>query len=192
MKISKFILSLFVVILALLFLLLKENEAKVAAETKLNNLQFKATSVINEKGNAISDLEAQQTIEEYTAALAERDAHIAKMNEDLQLRTAQHEEAILDKEKNISGLESQIKEQADKQAAAMKKKSGELSEIGEELRKSTERLAKALKQKEELESDNGDLEAQVAEFNRRIEKLNQENKRLEGLAKVCEGKATMD
>ena len=49
------------VIVALLLLLLRENEAKVAAQTQLKNIQYKAASVINEKGNAINELETQQS-----------------------------------------------------------------------------------------------------------------------------------
>ena len=54
---NKAVLFVIVVAGALLFLLLRENEAKVAAQSQLKNIQFKATTVINEKGNAINELE---------------------------------------------------------------------------------------------------------------------------------------
>ena len=179
---------LIAVILALLFLWLRENEMRVAAESKLSNLQYKATSTINEKGEAIADLSTQvgemqahlqQATEESNEAITDRDAQIAKLNEDARIASAEHEAAL-------AALEADMKKNTEKYDAALKKKNTELSGIGEELRKTTERLAAALKEKEQVESKNYDIQYELSALRRRAEKLNADNKRLEALSKIYE------
>lgn len=182
----------------LLVLWLRENEMRVKAETGYAKIQDKATSVINEKGEAIADLSVQvgemqarlqQSSEEFTSALAEKDAEIAKINEDARIVAAEGVAAIEEKNKNITGLETEIKETTVKYDSALKKKNKELSEMGEELRKTTERLAAALKDKEMAESENYDLAQEAAQSAKKIAKLAEDNRHLEALAKIAEQKS---
>ena len=72
-------------LIGLLFFLLKENEAKMAALSQLKNTQYKAATTINEKGNAISELETQ---------VAEQEAGLQKTLEDHAKETAEKNEEI--------------------------------------------------------------------------------------------------
>ncbi len=185
---------LIVALLVLLALWLRENEMKVAAQSKLTNLEFKATSVINEKGEAIADLSTQvgemqahlqQTTEEAATALADRDMQILKMEEEARVAQEEHESAI-------ALMQKEMEETSEKYDTSLKKKNTELSELGEELRKTTERLAASLKEKEKTESENFDLKQEVASLGRRIAKLNEDNRHLEALAKIGEAPPTAD
>lgn len=193
-KNNSLLIAFIVVIVALLFLWLRENEMRVSAQSKLANLEFKATSVINEKGEAIADLSTQvgemqarlqQTTDEAVAAVADRDALIQKMEEDARVAAAEYE-------KTLAGLETKMQEDSKRSDEALKKKNTELSEMGEELRKTTERLAAVLKEKEKAESESYDTRQQMSASQRKLDKLRDDNKRLEALAKVCVEPTTAD
>jgi chromosome segregation ATPase len=197
LKKNKFFIVLIAAILILLVLWLRENELRVKAETGYAKIQDKATSVINEKGEAIADLSTQlgemqahiqQRTEEFTGALTERDEAIAKLTEDARIAKAEHEAALQEKDKNIAGLESEMKASTAKYDAALKKKNKELSGIGEELRKTTERLATALKDKENAEAESYDRAQEAAQNAKKIAKLTEDNRHLEALAKLAEQK----
>ena len=200
-KRNNLVTALVVAVLALLFLWLRENEMRVAAEARLTNLRFKATSVINEKGDAIADLSTQvgdlqanlqKTTEEYNNTVADRDTQIRELNDRSRQETADHAAAIETKDQNIGALEEEMKQSAERYDASLKKKNTELSGMGEELRKSTERLAAALKDKEKTESENYDLKQSVSRLERKVGKMIEENSRLEGLSKLREAPATAD
>lgn len=200
MKKNKLFIALIAGILVLLVLWLRENELRVKAEAGYAKIQDKATSVINEKGEAIADLSTQigemqahlqQKTEEFTAALNERDEQIAKLTEDARIESAEHEANIQEKDKSIAGLEGEIKETTAKYDAALKKKNKELSEIGEELRKTTERLATALKDKETAEAESYDRAQEAAQDAKKIAKLSEDNRHLEALAKLAEQKSLL-
>lgn len=189
-------------IIVLLLLLLRENEAKIAAETKLKNVQFKTTSVLNEKGNAINELETQltelqvklhETEENDQKALAAKTEEMEKLSADFEIKTRQRDEEIQQKNKNIDDLENEIKQNSDRYNAALKKKNVEISGLGEELRKTTERLAASLKKQEAIESENFNLQQKMVELTKQIQKLQSEQTRLEGLLKASQDKpASLD
>ncbi len=197
MKKNKFYIALILGILTLLVLWLRENEMRVKAESRYANIQDKATSVINEKGEAIADLSTQlgemqaniqQKTEEFTSVLGDKDAEIAKLIEDARIAAAEVVVATEEKNKNITALENEIKETTQKYDAALKKKNKELSEMGEELRKTTERLATALKDKEKAEAESYDRTQEAAQSAKKIAKLSEDNRHLEALAKLAEQK----
>jgi chromosome segregation ATPase len=182
------------VIIGLAFLLVRENEMRVSAETKLSNLQFKATATINEKGDTISDLSTQlgemqaslqRTTDEAVAAIGERDQTIASLHEEAQIAAAEHKAELEERDKFIAGLDADIKDKAEKYDAALKKKNTEITELSEQLRKNTERLAAALKEKEKIESETYDAKQRAEAAERKVEKLREDNRRLEALVKVC-------
>ena len=194
---NKTVLGLGAVIVGLLFLLLRENEAKVAAQNQLNNLQFKATSVINEKGNAINELESQ--VGEYQTnlqdcqetcekAIAAKNDQIQQMNADFEVKSGQHAEEVVQKNKAISGLEEQMQQTRDGFDKQLKKKNTDITEMGEELRKTTERLAKSLKKQESLESENYNLQTQVDGLERQLTAVKSEKVRLETQVKAAQDK----
>ena len=181
-------------VLVLLGLWLRENEMRVSAQSKLSNLEMKSTTVINEKGEAIADLSTQlgemqanlqKNTEDYTGRLGDKDQQILKMEEDQRLAQAEYEGDLQEKTAAYTDLEAQMKADAERSGEALKKKNTELSEMGEELRKTTERLAKALKDKERAESENYDLKQQSTSGERKLDKLREDNRRLESLVKVC-------
>ena len=194
MKKNKLIIFFILVILGLLVLWLRENEMRVKAESGYANIKDKATSVINEKGEAIADLSTQvgemqahiqQKSEDFAGTLGEKDAEIAKINEDTRIAAAENEATVFEKNKNITDLEAEIKQTTEKYDTALKKKNKELSEMGEELRKTTERLALALKDKEIAEAQSYDSAQKTAQAAKKITKLADDNRRLEALSKAC-------
>ena len=173
---------------------------RVRAESKMASVTEKAASVINEKGEAIADLSTQvgemqahqqQTLEEYTTALTERDGTLAKMTEDASIAKAELEAIVKQKDESYTALETEMKTASDKADASLKKKNKELSDIGEELRKTTERLATALKDKERAESENYDLVQEAAISARKLAKLSEDNRKLEALLKSNAEKAAV-
>jgi chromosome segregation ATPase len=184
-------------IMALLFLLLRENEAKVAAQNQLNNIQYKATTMINEKGNAINELETQQTElqvklqnteEAYQKELAAGVEEYNKLTADTAAKAAQYEEVILQKNKDLEETEAEAKENSERFDKELKKKNAQISEIGEELRKTTERLAGSLKRVEEAESEIFSYRQNNAILEKQVQTLHDEQTRLEGLVAVSQGK----
>ncbi len=186
-----------VTISALLFLLLRENEAKVAAQTLLRNIQYKATSMINEKGNAINELETQlaefqsklqETEETSQKVLAAKAEEFNQLVADSETKMQQHQEELQLKNKNIDDLENEIKQNTESFDKKLKKKNSEISGMGEELRKTTERLATCLKKQETIEAENSSQQGKIAEFEKQIQKLKNEQTRLEGLLKASQDK----
>ena len=111
------------------------------------------------------------------------------------LMIARNEEAQIaqaDHQAKTTELETTLQQNSEKSDAALKKKNTELSEMGEELRKTTERLAAALKEKEQALSESYDLKQQVSAVDRKMDKLRDDNRRLEALAKVCVEPSTAD
>ena len=180
-----------VVIIALLFLLLRENEAKVAAQNQLNKIQFKATSVINEKGNAINELETQltelqvklqETEENGQSLLAAKAQEMDQLAADSQVKVQQYEEEIRQKVKAIGDAENEAKESSERFEKTLKKKNTEISGMGDELRKTTERLATALKKQEADEAENFSQHQKISDFEKQVQALKDEQTRLKGLA----------
>jgi chromosome segregation ATPase len=187
------------VIIGMGFLWVRENEMRVSAQSKLEQIQSKAATVLNEKGEVIADLSVQlgemqaglqQTTEDFTAAVQDRDERISMITENARIAAAEAEEALVEKTGQISKVQNEMKAEQEKADAALKKKNAELSEMGEELRKTTERLAAALKEKEAAESENYDMKQSVNDADRRMEKLRDDNRRLEALAKICVGSSS--
>ena len=185
------------VIIVLLFFLLRENEGRIVAESQFKNIQFKAASVINEKGNAISELETtvgenqakmQQMQEESEKTLAEKNEEMSKTAADFEQKAAQAEEEINQKIKSIADLETQMKENSDRFGKTIKKKNAELSEIGEELRKTTERLAQTLKKQETLESENFSRQTQLENLQRQVQSLKDAKAHADAEAKAAQEK----
>ena len=178
------------VILALLFLLVRENEAKVASQTQLNNIRYKATSVINEKGNAINELETQltemqvklqDTEEAYQKELAAKLEEYNKLVMDTDTKAAQYEEVILQKNQNLEAAEAEAKTNSERFDKELKKKNAQISEIGEALRKTTERLAGALKKIETTEAEIFSLRQKIAKLEKQVRTLLDEQTRLAAL-----------
>jgi chromosome segregation ATPase len=194
---NKTTLFMALVIVALLFLWLRENAAKMTAETQFKNIQYKATSMINEKGNAINELETQLTElqvklqdvqENCQKAQAAKEEEMNKLTQDFTAKIWQLEEEVRQKNKGIDDLEIKMKENSERFDKALKKKNTEISGMGEELRKSTERLAAMLKKQESIESDNFSQQAKVSELERQVQKYKTERTQLEGLLKAVEEK----
>ena len=85
-------------------------------------------------------------------------------------------------------LENEIKENSARFDKILKRKNAEISGMGEELRKTTERLAAALKKQETIESDNFSQQSKIAELAKQVQKLKDEQTRLEGLLKASQDK----
>ena len=175
--------------MALLFLLLRENEAKVAAQTQLNNIQFKATSVINEKGNAINELETQLTElqvklqdaeEAHQKELAVKTEEYNKLTADMGVKAAQYEEVIVQKNKNLEETEAEAKANSERFDKELKKKNAQISEMGEGLRKTTERLAESLKKVENTEAENFSQRQAIAALEKQLQTFKEEQARLKG------------
>ena len=186
-------------VLALLFVLLRENEAKVSAQNQLKNIQFKTTTVINEKGNAINELETQLTElqvkqqedgENYEKMLAAKSQEMDQMAADAEAKAQQYEEDIRQKAKVIEDTETASKENSERYEKSLQKKSADMSEMGEELRKTTERLAAALKKQEKDEAENFELSRKITELEKEIRALKDAQK--EAAAALAAPSSTAD
>ena len=189
---NKVLIALTVAVIALLFLWMRENEGRVAAEAQLKNLQFKATTVINEKGNAISELETQvgeaqakmQAMREQSdEALSAKDQEMAAFKAETERKQAQYEEEIHQKDQALNSLEANLKDTTARFDGELKKKNADIADLGEQLRKTTERLAATLKKQQSLESENLNLRAGGEGLERQVQALKAEKTRLEIEAK---------
>ena len=174
----------------------------MASQARLKNVQFKAASVINEKGNAINELETQvaeyqsklqAALENHQKELAAKNEEADKLKADFVQRSAQAEETISRKNENINDLETRSKENSERFDSTLKKKNADLAEMGEELRRTTERLAKLLKKQESLESESFARQARIESLERQLQGLKNDRTRMETQLKATKDKpASLD
>src|SRR5262245_12890607 len=103
-------------LIGLIFLWLRENEMRASAQKKLDALQTKTASVLNEKGEVIADLSVQvgelqasmqKSTEEYSAQVQDREEQIAMLNENSRIAEAESEAALKQKDDSIASLETE-------------------------------------------------------------------------------------
>ncbi len=176
------------------FYALRENEARLAAETKLQNIRSNAESAVTQKDNAITELQTESSLmqqklqdadDRYSLLEMEKQRELAEAIEklealktDLSEQTARAEQLIKENEARVGEYEAKLDEAAKKQNDLLAKKNAEISEIGEQLKQASSKYADLLKEKEVYESKNGALESRVSSLERDIQRLESERSHL--------------
>ena len=110
MKSRALTMALVVVVIGLLIFLLKENEAKMAAVARLKNTEFKANTLINEKGTAINELETQlgelqakfqSALEIHQTEMDEKKLEMDRQSADFERKTGEYEGTIDQKTRQL-------------------------------------------------------------------------------------------
>ena len=179
--------------LGLTLLLVRENEGRVSAETKLNDLKYRMESATNENDNLI--LELRGTIHDQEVKAADmnekhRIETIAKSAEIEELQTKsdeaqkRHESMISDKDSEIADAQSKAEAEADRYELALNQKSDRVKDLGTQLEAASKRYTALLKEKESLEAKSLSLEQDLATAKNEHKKLQRENDRLTESLKV--------
>ncbi len=184
-KIIVGILSFAVVGLGLL--LLRENEGRVSAETKLNDLKYRleTTSTENEnvvldlKGN-IHDLEVKiaEMTDKHAAELNEKDGQIADLKRGMEEGAVKYDQTVKEKDLEISDVKSGAQADSERLNQVIKDKSVKIGDLGGELEKASSRYSLLLKEKEALEAKTISYEADISSLKNDLKKANRDNERL--------------
>ena len=185
------------VFFVLIFLLLKENEGRTAAEEKLRDMQYKVDALGTEKENVINELETRvaqlegmvkESEERYTAMVEEKDAAIKGLDAASQEEAARHGEALKEKADEISALETRSQEEAARLDVLLKEKNAEIHDLSARLEEAFAKTSSLLKKIETLESEKLGCESRAADLAKNLNTLNRRNTRLAEIIKNNESR----
>lgn len=185
------------VFFVLIFLLLRENEGRTAAEEKLRDIQYKVDALGTEKENVINELETRvaelegalkESEEKYTAMAEEKEAAIKKWEVSSQESAVKHEEVLKEKADEISALETRSQEEAARLDALLKEKNAEIHDLSARLEEAFAKTSSLLRKIEALESEKLDCESRVADLAKNLKALERRNARLAEVIKNNESR----
>ncbi|HTL71262.1 MAG TPA: hypothetical protein VL404_08240 [Candidatus Eisenbacteria bacterium] len=191
-----------VVFFSLLFLLVKENEGRTAAETKLKDLQYRLDTANDEKSDVANDLEAkiaalegrlQETTERYEALLAEKGKAIEALDAGAREAEARHAEELKARDGELADRDARSKKDVEKFTGLLGEKSAEITDLGARLEEASKRIAALLKKKESLEAKMLAADGRIEELERAVKELEKKNAQLSAdLAKTRQETAVSD
>ncbi len=185
-------------ILGLVLLLVRENEGKVSAETKLNDMKYRMEStasekdsLINELKNTIHDLETKiaDLTAKHEADMTEKASEIQGLHGNLDEASKKYDSMVGEKAAEMTDLEAKSKAQADRMNGLVKEKSAKIGELGGELEKASARYAVLLKEKESVEARAISAEADIASLKSDLKKVEREKERLNAAIQALTKKA---
>ena len=179
--------SIALVFFGLLFLCLRENEARVSAEAKLEKLKLRLHAQDTVKTGAITDLQAQgddlrlklqDASEKYQAMLEEKNGAIERFGAEARQSAQSYEAQLVDRNLRISDLEAASRQDNAKFNASLKEKNTQLSQLGVQLQENSAKLSALLRQQETLEASNLDGQARILALGNELARLKRHNEEL--------------
>ena len=192
LKTRVFNLTALAVLFVMLFMLLKENEGRVAAEEKLKDMRFKVDAYASENENTILSLEGrvselENKLQEAQTANAQLTAESQKQIADLK---AQLEESGLtydqmrkQKTDEISDLEKKSLDDTAKLNAFVKDKNQEIAELSARLKDSSAQMDALIRKKQALETKNLAMADELTQTKGRLKVLERQHAELAGQIK---------
>ncbi|GEM_PF-1445741 len=178
-------------VVALAFLLLRENDGRVRAEAKVRDQALRLERFTNEQGRTISSLETEnsdlelrlkETILRYEEQIGVQAADVQRISADLdqtrlgfENEVKSHETTAKERDARIATLDSEKRRAAEIHAGALKKKNDELADFAAQVQQASTRYEKLLAKNRALESDLVDSENRAERFRTDLKKLELEN-----------------
>ncbi len=168
-----------VAFLVLIFLLMRENEGRTAAETKLQNAQHMVEELRSEKSSLANELEAQVTELEtklqelsarYDALLIEKRAEAERYEARISDAAVQHDAELKEKDSQIADGDARAKADAKKLNDLLAEKKTEITDMGARLEEASAKYSELLKKREALESRALSCEDRVGELEQSLKK----------------------
>lgn len=188
---------------AVVFLLLRENEARVSAQNKLKDLLFSVETQTNRQAGLVTDLEAQitewegkfgDTVSRYNEELRVKSAEIERLNGEterlngeLESAGQRYSDAVKQHEARVGVLQADARSAEDRFNESMRTKSKEMADLGAQLERSSSQIAQLLKDKAALESQLMDARQKAAAAQKELESQRTANATLQAsLTKTAE------
>lgn len=171
------------IIAGLLVLLLRENEGRVAAEEKLNDIQYKVTSMKSQKDDVIMDLQSQMTVlqaklqEEainQAALVNQKKAEMDALNTQMQQSSYKYEMDLKQREENIGRLSAKSKEDAAQYGDTLKEKNAEIGDLSARLEDEAKKSASLYKKVAKLEAAQVTSQKVIEELQSHLDKSRRE------------------
>lgn len=168
-----------IVLLALILLLVRENEGRTAAETKLRNAEQSIDELRSEKSSLANELEAQvaelqeklqDAASRHEMLVSEKKTEAQRHEAELGDAVARHEAEIRRKDAEMAEIETAAKTNAKKLGDLLAEKKAEVADLGAHLKETSLKYATLLKKKEALESRALACEERVGSLEKSLKK----------------------
>jgi DNA repair exonuclease SbcCD ATPase subunit len=195
LKTRLFNILMFAVFFVMLFMLLKENEGRVAAEERLKDIRYKVDTYANEKENVITNLEGrvnelenklQESQTQYKQLVAEKDQQVNDLNTQLNDTTQKHQTMLQEKTSQIEEIEQKSNRDTAKFSALLKEKNEEIADLSARLKDSSAKISDLLKKKQELESKNLLIENELGGIKSKLKSLERQHEKLAEVMKEAQ------